>query len=93
MDAPQARVRTVGGVFADGDLVLRRGVPETSWRGGVVRSLPGRRVVVETLAGFEEVDEQDLIPADSGDSERRGAVGRARESMRAQLITGLPRQG
>lgn len=55
--------RVVRGLYEPGDPVVRVGVPEADWRGGVVRCV-GRRVQVETLAGFGWLDETDIEPAE-----------------------------
>lgn len=66
------RGRVVNGLFDPDELVVRRGVPEATWRGGVVRCL-GREVEVEffhdpgdgdSVTGFEWVHEDLLEPAD-----------------------------
>lgn len=55
----RTRGRVVNGLFDEGDLVLRRGVPAAEWRGGVIRC-KGREVYVESTAGVEWLDE-DLL--------------------------------
>lgn len=59
-----ARARVVAGRLEDGDPVVRPGVPARDWRGGIVRH-DGRRVYVETLTGFEWIDEDELEHAEA----------------------------
>lgn len=54
-----ARARVVEGRLEDGTLVVRFGVPADEWRGGIVRH-DGQLVYVETLTGFEWLDEDEL---------------------------------
>lgn len=61
------RGRPVAGLYADGDPVLLRHVPASTWRGGVVRT-DGTRILVELLDGtFAWYDEVDLEPAEARD--------------------------
>lgn len=57
------RARVVPGRLDDGDLVVRFGVPENVWRGGILRH-DGQRVYVETLDGLAWMDEDELESAD-----------------------------
>jgi hypothetical protein len=59
-----ARGRVVVGLFDPGDLVVRRGVPEAEWRGGVVRCR-GLEVLVESTEGTGWMAEDDLELAGS----------------------------
>lgn len=56
---PTTRGRVVTGTFESGDLVLRVGVPESDWRGGVVRC-SGHEVYVESTTGFAWFNEGEL---------------------------------
>lgn len=71
---PVARIkrgRVVNGTYEMGDLVLRRGVPETEWRGGVIRSR-GLEVLVESTTGIEWMPEHALeLAANRGPSNAR----------------------
>ena len=62
--------RVVSAVYEPGDLVLRRGVSEHEWRGGVVRCR-GVDVLVESIDGFEWVREMDLETPDERDRRDR----------------------
>jgi hypothetical protein len=64
------RARVVNGTYEPGDLVLRPGVPESEWRGGVVRCR-GREVYVESTEGFAWMSEDLLEPAESRPSNAR----------------------
>lgn len=72
------RACVVPGLYEPGDPVLRRGVPASEWRGGVVR-LDATAVLVEQISGeFAWFDETALEPASARDqgppAERRGPV-------------------
>lgn len=69
------RGRVVNGTYEAGDLVLRRGVSEAEWRGGVVRC-EGTEVYVESTDGFEWVHEDSLEAVDGS----RGLNARAHVS-------------
>jgi hypothetical protein len=59
------RARIIGSLYEPGDPVLRRGVPEDVWRGGVVRTA-GTDVLVEQIDGsFAWHSERDLEPAEA----------------------------
>lgn len=53
------RARVLDGLFESGDLVVRRGVDEADWRGGVVRC-DGLMVFVESTGGDGWVPEDEL---------------------------------
>lgn len=72
------RARIVGSLYEPGDPVLRRHIPATDWRGGVVRT-QGTDVLVEQIGGeFAWFPEDELEPADARDPlpapSRRGPV-------------------
>lgn len=61
------RARIVSGLYEPGDPVLKRHVPASIWRGGVVRT-DGTEVLVEQIDGdFAWIPEDDLEPADARD--------------------------
>ena len=65
LEVPLARIRRyrpLGSVWLPGDLVLRRDVPVDAWR-GVVRDSIDSEVTVETMAGIEVVDADELVSA------------------------------
>lgn len=63
MLAKVVRGRVLSGLYLPGDLVVRVGVHESQWRGGVVR-VRGRDVLVESAAGFAWMTEAELEAPD-----------------------------
>lgn len=59
------RGRVIARLFEPGDPVLRRGIPATNWRGGVVET-QGTDVLVEQIGGaFAWFPEAELVSADT----------------------------
>ena len=72
------KARVLRGLYDAGDLVVRRGVPESEWRGGVVRS-NGFNVLVESADGFAWLDENAIETAEERDQANARLSTRVRE--------------
>lgn len=94
-----ASARVIPSPLRDGELVHKRGVPDATWRGGIIRlgqhpDTGAPAAYVQGTDGFEWIEEHRLISAEHGPRSLAPArpVGRPRRRLDARLAAEQERQ-